>query len=81
MLLNLSPKANRQLTLFDAQGGAADARSEKLMGALDDINRRYGRGVLRLAAEGVEKTWQMRRGNLSPSYTTSWCGLPVVRAK
>jgi len=80
MLLNLSPKENCQLSLFDAQGGAADARSEKLMGALDDINRRYGRGVLRLAAEGVEKTWQMRRGNLSPGYTTSWDGLPVVIA-
>lgn len=80
MLLNLSPRANRQFSLFDAQGGAADARSEKLMGALDDINRRYGRGVLRLAAEGVEKTWQMRRGNLSPGYTTSWDGLPVVIA-
>lgn len=81
MLLNLTPKVNCQFSLFDAQGGAADARSEKLMGTLDDINRRYGRGVLRLAAEGVEKTWQMRRGNLSPGYTTSWEGLPVVSAR
>ena len=80
MLLNLSPKANRQFSLFDAQVGDADARSERLMGALDDINRRYGRGVLRLAAEGVEKQWQMRRRNLSPGYTTSWEGLPVVNA-
>ena len=81
MLLNLSPKANCQFSLFDDQDGATDTRSEKLMLALDGINRRYGRGALRLAAEGAEKTWQMRRGNLSPGYTTSWCGLPVVCAK
>lgn len=81
MLLDLTPKANRQFSLFDTQGGGPDARSEKLMGALDGINRRYGRGALRLAAEGVEKTWQMRRGNLSPGYTTCRDGLPAVRAK
>jgi len=78
---NLTPSANRQFPLFDDQNGKTDSRPEKLMGALDGINRRYGRWVLRLADEGVEKTWQMRRGNLSPGYTTSWCGLPVVCAK
>jgi len=48
---------------------------------LDGINQRYGRGVLRLAAEGFDRSWQMRRGNLSPGYTTSWDGLLVVRAR
>lgn len=81
MLLDLLPRANRQFSLFDTEGGARDARSEKLMGVLDGINQRYGRGALRLAAEGVERPWQMRRGNLSPSYTTSWEGLPVVSAR
>ena len=80
MLLDLVPAANRQLALFDSQGGAGDARSGKLMAVLDDINQRYGRQSLRLAAEGVERSWQMRRGNLSPGYTTSWDGLPVPRA-
>ena len=50
------------------------------MAVLDDINQRYGRQSLRLAAEGVERSWKMRRGNLSLGYTTSWDGLPVVRA-
>lgn len=80
MLLDLRPAANRQLALFETQGGAGDARSEKLMAILDDINNRYGRQTLRLAAEGVERSWRMRRGNLSPGYTTSWEGLPVARA-
>ena len=80
MLLELSPRGNRQFALFDTQGGPGDARSEKLMGALDGINQRYGRSTVRLAAEGIERSWQMRRGNLSPGYTTSWVGLPVVCA-
>jgi len=80
MLLNLVPRSSRQFALFDAQGGAMDGRSERLMGVLDSINGRYGRGALRLAAEGVDRSWQMRRGNLSPGYTTSWAGLPRVRA-
>lgn len=80
MLLDLVPAANRQLALFDSHGGARDARSEKLMAVLDNVNQRYGRRTLHLAAEGCERPWQMRRGNLSPGYTTSWDGLPVVRA-
>jgi DNA polymerase V len=80
MLLNLVPRSSRQFALFGAQGGAMDGRSERLMGVLDSINGRYGRGILRLAAEGVDRSWQMRRGNLSPGYTTSWAGLPRVRA-
>lgn len=51
------------------------------MGILDGINGKYARGTLRLAAEGVEKDWQMRRGNLSPRYTTEWDSLAVVRAQ
>lgn len=50
------------------------------MGVLDGINGKYGRGTVRLAAEGVEKAWQMRRGNLSPGYTTDWDSLPVALA-
>lgn len=80
-LLNLTKTTNQQFTLLSGGGGAGDVQSKQLMGALDAINARYGRGTLRLAAEGIEKSWKMRRGNLSPGYTTDWHGLPVVRAK
>jgi len=79
-LMNIVPATNQQFSLF-ASGGAVDARSQKLMGVVDGINGKYGRGTMRLAAEGVEKAWQMRRGNLSPRYTTEWGGLAVVRAR
>ena len=79
-LMNILPATNQQFSLF-ASGGAMDARSQKLMGVLDGINGKYGRGTLRLAAEGVEKVWQMRRENLSPRYTTEWECLAVVEAR
>lgn len=79
-LMDIVPATNQQFSLF-ASGGAVDARSQKLMGVLDGINGKYGRGTMRLAAEGVEKVWQMRRGNLSPGYTTEWDGLAVVQAR
>lgn len=79
MLLDITPWGSQQFSLF-APSGVANARSGKLMEALDGINQRYGRGTLRLAAEGVEKGWQMRRGNLSPRYTTDWNGIAKVLA-
>ena len=79
-LMNIVPATSQQFSLF-ASGGAVDARSQTLMGVLDGINDKYGRGTMRLAAEGVEKVWQMRRGNLSPRYTTEWDCLAVVQAR
>jgi DNA polymerase V len=80
MLSNIVPAANQQFSLF-ASVGAGDAQSKKLMGVLDGINVKFGRGSVKLAAEGVDKVWQMRRGNLSPRYTTEWECLPVVLAR
>lgn len=79
-LMNIVPRANQQFSLFMNER-SSNTGSEKLMGALDLINQRYGRGALRLAAEGIDRSWQMRRGNLSPAYTTSWDGLAVVKAR
>ena len=56
-------------------------RSESLMKSLDKINYRYGRSTLRLASEGLEKNWQMRRSNISPSYTTSFEEILKVNCK
>lgn len=79
-LMNITPATSQQFSLF-ASGGAVDARSQQLMDVIDGINGKYGHGTMRLAAEGVEKVWQMRRGNLSPRYTTEWDSLAVVQAR
>ncbi|RYZ95105.1 MAG: Y-family DNA polymerase, partial [Sphingobacteriaceae bacterium] len=38
-----------------------NSRQQKLSGLMDDINARYGRGALRVAAEGYDKTWVMKQ--------------------
>ena len=53
--------------------------SEPLMAMLDQINRRYGRHQIYLAAMGTQKhTWQMQSNRKSPAYTTCWQSLAKV---
>lgn len=78
-LMEIAPRSNHQFSLF-VPNSLASGRSDQLMATLDAINGRFGRGALRLAAEGVTKTWQMRRGNLSPRYTTDWASVARVVA-
>jgi DNA polymerase V len=54
-------------------------KSKALMGALDAINGRFGRGAARPGAVGATQAWGMRRGNLSPCYTTRLDDLMKVR--
>lgn len=74
----VQPKEGRQISLFTESG--ADEKSEKMMKALDAANSRWGRGTIFLAAEGIEKPWQMKAEHKSPAYTSSWDELPIVKA-
>lgn len=55
-------------------------KSEKLMTALDGLNSKYGRGMVKPG--GISKTtaWSTRAANLSPRYTTRISELMEVRA-
>ena len=55
-------------------------RTDSLMRSLDEINYRYGSATLRLAAEGIKKSWHMRREKVSPCYTTSFDQLMIVKS-
>lgn len=76
MLMNLSPKAHRQATLFESP--EQRARRDRLNAALDCVNDRFGRNALMLAGAGIDRTWLMNRNLLSPAYTTRWSQLAVV---
>ena len=67
-----------QPSLF-VDAGRSQERSEALMSALDKLNQKFGRGTVKLAAEGVQQDWKMKRSNVSPRYTTSW--RDVIRVK
>lgn len=76
MLLDLAPAGQPQHDLFSRDD---DRERLQLMRALDDINRKHGRGTLRFAASGVHQDWKMRSGRRSPRYTTAWEELLPVR--
>ncbi|OAN44490.1 Y-family DNA polymerase [Magnetospirillum moscoviense] len=56
------------------------ARPTALMAALDGINSKLGKGAVGYGLAPKDAPWQMRCGNRTPSYTTNWDDLPVVKA-
>ena len=69
--------AARQMEFF-----APTTRSEasKLYKAIDALNKRYGKGKVFSAAEGIgEASWKMKREKLSKRPTTRWDELLTVR--
>ncbi len=87
MLMELSDPQYRQpdlfgpSSLFEYPSEQAPQKSQRLTETLDQINRKMGRGTLRLAAEGFQHTWKVRTDYPSPHYTTRWDELPVAYAK
>ena len=79
LLMQLSSKAQRQITLFDE--GENRQRSARLMAVMDAVNREWGRGTLRLASEGVVNHWAMRQESRSPRFTTRWNEVPRAWAR
>lgn len=76
MLMDLQPKSQRQVTLFEEP--EAIARRDRLNQAMDRINSRYGQRTVSLLGAGVEKPWGMRSNSRTPAYTTDWHNLPTV---
>lgn len=75
-LLDLSSRKHRQLDLFHS---GQSAKTDKLMAAMDKINRRHGRNSIYIAAEGVHQKWAMRQAYRSPAYTSQWHELPEIQ--
>lgn len=80
MVMGLVPETGRQLNLFgEGEGDPATLeRNRKLMAAVDGLNRQMGRGTVRIATAGTTEAWGMRRGKLSPRYTTRWDELLAI---
>lgn len=68
----------QQLDLFSA---SRPLEQSKLYAVIDQMNRRFGKGSIRSASEGLlyrPRTWTMKRDKLSGVSTTDWSHLPVV---
>ncbi len=85
MLMNLAPKGQGQLSMFDTGDSEASKKREKLLAIMDGLNRDMGRETIWTATQGLTRkekadSWRMKRGTLSPAYTTKWKELPQVLA-
>ena len=80
MLFDLTEADARQANLPGIVGaGDENRKDKKLMSALDEVNKRYGRGSVRFGAEGkTDAPWRMKQGRRSPKYTTAWDDIPVA---
>lgn len=75
MLFELSPLALGQTDLFIPP---PDPRRAAVMSVMDQVNRTFGQGTLRLASEQRVDEWAMRQALRSPRWTTRWDELPQV---
>ena len=80
MVSGIVPKAasSTTLSLFAEEAPTADERHGKIMQVMDAINKRYGSGAVRLAAENSE-AWKPHQERLSPRYSTRWSDIIEVR--
>ncbi|ADU66226.1 DNA-directed DNA polymerase [Desulfurispirillum indicum S5] len=78
MLSELTPASSRELGLWEDR--QEYDKQQRLMAAIDSINH-SGKGRVWFASEGASRKqeWKVKRERLSPSYTTDWSELPVVR--
>lgn len=74
-------KDYQQFDLFNQPTDESLQKKDQLMAIFDDINHKFGRHTIKLAAEGYSKTWIMRSDRLSPRYTTQWSDLPIIKNK
>jgi len=74
--LEIVPENRVQGALFDRIDRAKHA---EIMKTLDQINSKFGRDTLKVAAQGSGRRWKLRQEKLSPRYTTNWRDIITVR--
>lgn len=67
MLFDIVPESQIQLGIFQNK---PNELSWQLMKTLDNINIKFGKDILKYAAQGYKKIWRIRQQKLSPCYTT-----------
>ncbi|MEG8058032.1 Y-family DNA polymerase [Sphingomonas sp. 22L2VL55-3] len=77
MLDDLLPEDERPRTLFEED----TAKRDRLMGALDAINGKFGTWTAVTATQGFKRDWKMRSEMRSPAWTTNIAEVPTVRAR
>lgn len=77
---DLIPEGSSSVTgsLFDLPDEKRDETRRRLMECLDDLTRRFGKGVWKIGSSGLADGWQMKRDRLTPAYLTRWADIMTV---
>lgn len=73
----LVPQDQIQGSLFASS--QRSERGDRLMQAMDAINRKLGQDSVKFGAMGLNPDWKMRSDYFSQRYTTHWDELPTVK--
>jgi len=76
LLGNIVPETPVQLNAFLVNRDH-DKRN-RIMKAMDNINKTFGRDSLKVASSGIAQDWAMKRQHISQRYTTNWNELLTV---
>ena len=68
-----------QIDLFGFSDQALQDNSTALMETMDQINRRFHKRAITVAATGLDQRWQVKIENVSSRYTTDWDELVRVK--
>lgn len=68
----LTDLTNQTLVQEDSFDFSVKKPNDKLSAVIDEINKKYGKGSIRLAIEGINHTWDAKREHLSKNYTSDW---------
>lgn len=77
---DLVPEGSCSVTgsLFDLPDEERDETRRRLMDCLDDLTRRFGKGVWKVGSSELADGWQMKRDRLTPAYLTRWADILTV---
>lgn len=77
---DLIPEGSCSVTgsLFDLPDEEKDETRRRLMDCLDDLTRRFGKGVWKVGSSELADGWQMKRDRLTPAYLTRWADILTV---
>jgi DNA polymerase V len=79
LLGGLVPNYRYQQDLFVEHDPDKERRRKTAMTLLDQANTTFGYPILKFAAEGTSRPWQRKREALSPSFTTRWSDLLIIK--
>lgn len=78
VLMDIQAKHSGQIS--DMLVALEDDKARRVMQTMDAINARMGKTTIRLAGEGFEKDWAMKRSRVTAAYSTRFKELASVKA-